>query len=73
MKKKNSAITDDASNETRTKRLTYKIREVSNMTGVSQSTLRKMVRRGDLNVITSFGPWLIPQSEIDRLMSKTIR
>ena len=54
-------------------RLAYKVGEAAEMLGVSPSTLRKMARRGDLNVITSFGPWLISRSELDRLMEKTLR
>jgi len=60
-------------NQAGNSRLAYKIAEAAEMLGVSPSTLRKMVRRGDLNVITSFGPWLIAKTELNRLMEKTLR
>lgn len=68
MKKKPNTTDSDPS-----KRLTYKIGEAATMLGISPSTLRKMVRRGELNVITAFGPWLISKEELSRLISKTIR
>ena len=54
-------------------RLSYRLREVAEMTGIPASTLRKMVRRGDLNPITSFGVWLISAEELDALLNKRLR
>lgn len=54
-------------------RVSYRLREVAEMTGIPASTLRKMVRRGDLNPITSFGVWLISAEELDALLNKRLR
>ena len=54
-------------------RVSYRLREVAEMTGIPASTLRKMIRRGDLNPITSFGVWLISAEELDVLLNKRLR
>lgn len=54
-------------------RLAYRLREVSDMTGIPVSTLRTMARRGDLNPITSFGVWLIAAEELEALLQKRLR
>ena len=54
-------------------RAAYRLREVSEMTGIPASTLRTMVRRGDLNPITSFGVWLIAAEELEALLQKRLR
>jgi predicted site-specific integrase-resolvase len=54
-------------------RAAYRLREVSEMTGIPASTLRTMVRRGDLNPITSFGVWLIAAEELETLLQKRLR
>lgn len=54
-------------------RVAYRLREVSEMTGIPASTLRTMARRGDLNPITSFGVWLISAEELAALLSKRLR
>lgn len=55
------------------KRVAYRLREVSEMTGVPASTLRTMVRRGELNPVTSFGVWLITAEELEVLLQKRLR
>lgn len=54
-------------------RVAYRLREVSEMTGIPASTLRTMARRGDLNPITSFGVWLISAEELERLLGGRLR
>lgn len=54
-------------------RVAYRLREVSEMTGIPASTLRTMARRGDLNPITSFGVWLISAEELEALLQKRLR
>lgn len=54
-------------------RVAYRLREVSQMTGIPASTLRTMARRGDLNPITSFGTWLIAADELEKLLGKRLR
>lgn len=54
-------------------RLSYRLREVADMTGIPASTLRKMIRRGDLNPITSFGVWLISAEDLEALFNKRLR
>jgi len=54
-------------------RVAYRLREVSEMTGIPTSTLRTLVRRGDLNPITSFGVWLISAEELEGLLQKRLR
>lgn len=54
-------------------RAAYRLREVSEMTGIPTSTLRTMVRRGDLNPITSFGVWLVSAGELEGLLNKRLR
>lgn len=56
-----------------TPRLAYRLVEVSDMIGIPTSTLRTMIRRGDLNPITGFGTWLIAADELDRLLQKRLR
>ena len=55
------------------KRAAYRLREVSEMTGIPASTLRTLVRRGDLNPITSFGVWLIAADELETLLQRRLR
>jgi len=66
--KQSAKITVDSRN-----RAAYRLREVSEMTGIPASTLRTMVRRGDLNPITSFGVWLISAEEFQALLHKRLR
>ena len=54
-------------------RRAYRLREISAEIGVPVSTLRTMVRRGDLNPITPFGPWLIAAADYERLLSTRLR
>lgn len=54
-------------------RLAYRLSEVSDMIGIPTSTLRTMVRRGELNPITSFGTWLIYADELEALLKKRLR
>lgn len=61
-------ITTDSRN-----RAAYRLREVSELTGIPASTLRTLVRRGVLNPITSFGVWLIAAEELEALLNKRLR
>ena len=54
-------------------RAAYRLREVFEMTGIPASTLRTMVRRGDLNPITSFGVWLIASEDLEALLNQRLR
>ncbi len=54
-------------------RVAYRLREVSEMTGIPASTLRTMARRGDLNPITGFGVWLIAAEELVALLNRRLR
>ncbi|WP_075090805.1 helix-turn-helix domain-containing protein [Haloferula sp. BvORR071] len=67
-KPKRSSLTPDSRG-----RVAYRLREVAGMTGIPASTLRTMVRRGDLNPITSFGVWLISTEELERLLGSRLR
>lgn len=55
-----------------TVRVAYRISEVAAMTGIPASTIRTRIHAGDIAVITSFGPWIISKSELDRLLSITL-
>jgi hypothetical protein len=54
-------------------RLAYRLSEVSKMIGVPASTLRTMIRRGELNPVTSFGVWLITAEDLKTLLQKRLR
>jgi excisionase family DNA binding protein len=54
-------------------RVAYRLREVSEMIGIPVSTLRAMVRRGELNPITSFRTWLIPAEDLQLLLKQRLR
>jgi excisionase family DNA binding protein len=54
-------------------RLAFRIREVSEMTGIPASTIRSMIRDGEINPITGFRTWLIAKAELDRLLEKRLR
>jgi len=54
-------------------RVAYRLREVAEITGIPASTLRTMVRRGDLNPITSFGVWLISAEDLEGLLHTRLR
>jgi hypothetical protein len=54
-------------------RAAYRFSETSALTGIPASTLRTMVRRGDLNPITSFGVWLIAAEDLEALLNKRLR
>jgi hypothetical protein len=49
---------------------TYKISEVSKLTGLSKSTLRNKVNSGEISIIasSSVGVTFIPKSEVERLV-----
>ena len=55
------------------KRVAYRVKEVAEMTGIPASTIRTRIHAGEINVITSFGPWLIAKDELDRLLAITLR
>jgi predicted site-specific integrase-resolvase len=57
----------------RANRRAYRLREIEAEIGVPVSTLRAMIRRGDISVITAFGPWLIPAEEYERLLNSRLR
>ncbi len=54
-------------------RLAYRLREVSGLTGIPVSTLRKRIRNGDINPITSLGVWLIAASDLEAILAKRLR
>jgi hypothetical protein len=54
-------------------RAAYRLREVSAMLGIPVSTLRTMVRRGEINPITAFGTWLIAAEDLQALVKKRLR
>jgi hypothetical protein len=54
-------------------RRAYLLREIEAETGIPVSTLRSMIRRGELNPITGFGKWLIAREEYERLLAKRLR
>ena len=49
-------------------RLAYKIAEVAEMLGISDSSVRRMIGNGTLKSIGKLRHILIPRSEIDRLL-----
>lgn len=54
-------------------RLAYRLSEVSQLIGIPVSTLRKMIRRGEINPITAFGVWLIPAEDLSELFKRRLR
>lgn len=54
-------------------RRAYRLKEVTEMIGIPTSTLRSMIRRGDLNPITGFRTWLISTDELERVMAQRLR
>jgi len=54
-------------------RRAYRLREIESETGIPVSTLRAMIRRGALNPITAFGPWLIAAEDYEQLLSRRLR
>lgn len=54
-------------------RAAYRLREASAMTGIPTSTLRTMIRRGEINPITGFGVWLIAADDLQALLNKRLR
>lgn len=54
-------------------RRAYRLREIEGETGIPVSTLRAMIRRGEMNPITAFGPWLIAAEDYERLLSTRLR
>ncbi|MEA3188516.1 MAG: hypothetical protein QOD99_2346 [Chthoniobacter sp.] len=56
-----------------TTRRAYRLREIEAEIGVPVSTLRAMVRRGELNPIVAFGPWLIAAEDYERLLNRKLR
>lgn len=54
-------------------RRAYRLREIEAEIGVPVSTLRTMIRRGELNPITAFGPWLISAQDYERLLNTRLR
>lgn len=54
-------------------RLAYTLREVSILIGIPVSTLRAMIRRGEINPVISFGRWLITSEDLAELLSRRLR
>ena len=54
-------------------RLAYRLKEAAAMLGVTVSTLRSMVRAGELNPITGFRVWLISAEDIQKRMGRRLR
>lgn len=57
----------------RGERIAYRLAEVSNLIGVPVSTLRSMIRRGELNPVTAFGTWLITVEDLQELLNRRLR
>ncbi len=57
----------------RGERLAYRLCEVSALLGIPVSTLRAMVRRGEINPVTSFGTWLLTAEDLRDLLNKRLR
>lgn len=54
-------------------RAAYRLREASELTGISASTFRTLIRRGETNPITGFGVWLIADDDLEVLLNKRLR
>lgn len=54
-------------------RRAYRLREVEREIGIPVSTLRAMIRRGEINPITGFRIWLIAAEEYERLLATRLR
>jgi len=54
-------------------RLAYRLKEVSELIGIPISTLRSMIRRGEINPVTGFGTWLITAEDLGKLLEKRLR
>lgn len=54
-------------------RLAYRLKEVSEMIGIPVSTLRKMIRNGEINPVTAFGTWLITAEDLEALLDRRLR
>ena len=55
------------------KRRAFRLREIEQETGIPVSTLRAMIRRGEINPITGFRTWLIAAEEYERLLGTRLR
>jgi excisionase family DNA binding protein len=60
-------------NKNKNVRLAYKLSEAAELLSVPASTLRKRIREGEINAVTTLGPWLITRKEIDRVLECTLR
>ncbi|SRR6266545_1590189 len=49
----------------RLKRIAYSAREIHEMTGVSESGIRNLIRRGTLRAVQWDGRWLVPASVLE--------
>lgn len=51
-------------------RIGYRLAEVSKLIGIPVSTLRSLIRRGEINPVTTFGTWLITAEDLEERLSK---
>ena len=54
-------------------RIAFRLKEVSAAIGVPVSTLRSMIRRGEINPVTAFGSWLITAADLEQLLTRRLR
>lgn len=54
-------------------RLAYRLREVSDLIGIPVSTLRNMIRSGEINPVTGFKTWLITAEDLGALLKMRLR
>lgn len=70
---KNQSTTNRVDGGIGSRRRAYRLREVERETGIPVSTLRTMIRRGEINPITGFRTWLIAAEEYERLLATRLR
>jgi excisionase family DNA binding protein len=51
-------------------RLAVKIREASELLGVSTSSIRRLIQRGEIQVIRKFRHPLVPVTELQKLINQ---
>ena len=54
-------------------RRAYRLREVEALTSIPASTLRRMIRAGELNPIVGLRTWLIAAEDLDAILNKRLR
>jgi excisionase family DNA binding protein len=56
-----------------TQKLTVKIKEAAEILGISQSSIRRLIQRGEIRVCRKFRHPLVPIREIEKFLEATLQ